>query len=85
MRDRLKEMRHTLATGLQAKGTKHDWTFLNRQNGFFSFCGLSEGQVHRLIRDYAIYMPTNGRINVGGLNGHNMCYVIDAILDVTHT
>lgn len=84
MRDRLKQMRHTLETGLQAKGNHCNWSFLNRQNGFFSFLGLNEGQVHRLIKDYAIYMPTNGRINVGGLNGHNMDYVIDAILDVTH-
>ncbi|HEV8052307.1 MAG TPA: aminotransferase class I/II-fold pyridoxal phosphate-dependent enzyme, partial [Parachlamydiaceae bacterium] len=86
MRERLKEMRHTLITGLQAKTTTaHDWSFLNRQSGFFSFCGLNEGQVHRLIKDYAIYMPKNGRINVSGLNGHNMDYVIDAILEVTHS
>lgn len=85
MRDRLKEMRHTLVTGLQAKSKDHDWSYLNGQTGFFSFCGLNEGQVHRLIKDYAIYMPTNGRINVSGLNGHNMDYVIDAILEVTHS
>lgn len=85
MRDRLKEMRHTLATGLQAKATHFDWTFLNNQIGFFSFCGLNEAQVHRLIKDYAIYMPPNGRINVAGLNGRNMDYVIDALIEVTHT
>lgn len=83
MRDRLKEMRHTLIKGLQAKGSRHDWNFLNKQNGFFSFCGLNESQVHRLLKDYAIYMPTNGRINIGGLNNHNMNHVIDALLDVT--
>lgn len=84
MRDRLKEMRHTLISGLQAKGNHTDWSYLNHQNGFFSFCGLNEGQVHSLIKDYAIYMPANGRINVAGLNGHNMDYVIEAILEVTH-
>jgi aspartate/tyrosine/aromatic aminotransferase len=86
MRDRLVEMRHTLISGLQAKRANHqDWSFLNHQSGFFSFCGLTEGQVHRLIKDYAIYLPANGRINVAGLNGHNMDYVIDAILEVTQT
>lgn len=85
MRERLKEMRHTLATGLQAKGAHGDWSFLNRQSGFFSFCGLNESHVHRLIKGYAIYLPVDGRINVGGLNGHNMEYVIDAILDVTQS
>lgn len=83
MRERLKEMRHTLTAGLQAKGTAdHNWSFLDKQNGFFSFCGLSELQVHQLIKEYAIYMPTNGRINVGGLNPHNMDDVIHAILNV---
>lgn len=82
MRDRLQEMRHTLIAGLQARNSFHDWTFLNRQRGFFSFCGLNERQVQRMIKDYAIYMPVDGRINVGGLNGHNMEYVIGAITDV---
>jgi len=85
MRDRLKEMRHTLQAGLQAKGDGMDWTFLKNQFGFFSFCGLNHGQVHRLIKDYAIYVPANGRINVAGLNAHNMDYVVDAILEVIHT
>jgi aspartate/tyrosine/aromatic aminotransferase len=85
MCDRLKEMRHTLATGLQAKATHFDWTFLNKQVGFFSYCGLNETQVHSLIKNYGIYMPSNGRINIAGLNGHNMNYVIDALIEVTHT
>lgn len=85
MRDRLKEMRHTLATDLQAKSRHLDWSFLNHQNGFFSFCGFNQIQVNRLIKDFAIYMPSNGRINVSGLNGHNMDYVIEAILAVKST
>ncbi|MEI8365872.1 MAG: amino acid aminotransferase [Parachlamydiaceae bacterium] len=82
MRGRLKDMRHTLIAGLQSGGHGRDWNFLNRQNGFFSFCGLNEAQVHRLIKEYGIYMPANGRINVAGLNGHNINYVIEAILKV---
>lgn len=85
MRDRLIEMRHTLVTGLQANGFHCDWSFLSNQKGFFSFCGLTQNQVHRLIEDYAIYLPLDGRINVAGLNGHNMDYVIDAIVEVTQT
>lgn len=84
MRDRLQEMRHTLIAGLQAKDSHHDWSFLQGQRGFFSFCGLNESQVQRMIKDYAIYMPADGRINVGGLNGHNMDSVIDAIISVMH-
>jgi len=85
MRDRLIQMRHALRSGLQAKASHKDWSFLNRQKGFFSFCGLDQGQVHRLIKDYAIYLPANGRINVSGLNPQNIDYVIDAIVDVAHS
>lgn len=85
MRERLSEMRHTLISGLQAKGSHRDWSYLTPQSGFFSFIGLTQGQVHRLIKDYAIYLPSDGRINVAGLNGHNMDYVIDAIVEVTQT
>jgi aspartate aminotransferase/aromatic-amino-acid transaminase len=36
-----------------------------------------------LLRDeYAIFLTSNGRINVAGLNKKNMQYVISAILDV---
>jgi len=82
MRDRLLEMRQTLIAGLQVKDSSYDWSFLHRQHGFFSFCGLNEKQVQRMMKDYAIYMPMDGRINVGGLNAHNMDVVIDAITDV---
>jgi aspartate/tyrosine/aromatic aminotransferase len=85
MRIRLVQMRHTLISGLQTKGPHRDWSYMNNQSGFFSFIGLTEEQVHRMIKDHAIYMPQNGRINVAGLNGHNMDYVIDAIVEVTQT
>lgn len=85
MSDRMKSMRQALLTGLKAKNGSKDWSFLERQNGFFSFCGLTPDQVRRLITDYAIYMPSNGRINVAGLNSHNLKYVIEALSDVTRS
>lgn len=84
MRNRMKQMRHALISGLQVKQSDKDWSFLERQNGFFSFCGLTPDQVQRLIKNYAIYMPSNGRINIAGLNAHNLNYVIEALNDVSH-
>jgi len=83
MRDRIKEMRLALIKGLQTGESLKDWSFLQRQNGFFSYCGLNPEQVERLLKEYAIYMPTNGRINVAGLNKHNLDYVIKALIAVT--
>jgi len=85
MRDRMKSMRQQFISGLQAKDQKRDWSFLEGQNGFFSFSGLTPAQVGRIIEKYAIYMPTNGRINVAGLNHHNLDYVINAIHDIVNS
>lgn len=81
MRDRIKAMRQALAAGLLVKGAK-DFNFLIQQKGIFSYSGLTQDQVLRLREDYGIYMPLNGRINVAGLNIHNLNYVIEAILAV---
>lgn len=84
MRDRIAEMREALISGLQVKANHHDFTFLSKQKGIFSFCGLNPDQVQRLRKDKGIYIPSNGRINVAGLNPHNLDYVIDAIVSVLH-
>ncbi len=35
-----------------------------------------------MAKDYAIYMTSDGRINVAGLNWDNLDYVVDSILAV---
>lgn len=81
MRDRIKAMRQALAAGLLVKGAKN-FNFVIQQKGIFSYSGLSQDQVLRLREDHGIYMPLNGRINIAGLNIHNIDYVIEAILAV---
>jgi aspartate/tyrosine/aromatic aminotransferase len=53
-----------------------------KQNGMFSYSGLSKAAVDRLREEFAIYMPTNGRLNVAGLSPKNLDYVVEAILAV---
>jgi len=79
MRIRIEEMRHAFEAGLLTKRSTTDFSFIKKQKGLFSFCGLKEDQVKKLREEFAIYMPDNGRINVAGLNMHNMDYVINAI------
>jgi aspartate/tyrosine/aromatic aminotransferase len=82
MRERIKEMRIALITGIKSKNAKKDFDFLQNQLGIFSFCGLNSHQVQKLRQEYGIYMPSNGRINVAGLNKKNLPYVIQSILTV---
>ncbi len=82
MRERISGMRQALAEGLKAGGNSVDFSFMYKQNGMFSYSGLSKAAVDRLKEEYAIYMPTNGRLNVAGLSPKNLNYVVEAILAV---
>jgi aspartate/tyrosine/aromatic aminotransferase len=82
MRERLIAMRRALASGLAAKNTAIDFHFLSKQHGMFAFLGLNKDQSARLTGEYGIHLPSNGRINLAGLNDNNLEYVIDAISEV---
>ncbi|MEX2320316.1 MAG: aminotransferase class I/II-fold pyridoxal phosphate-dependent enzyme, partial [Saccharospirillum sp.] len=82
MRDHIHELRDALVSTLKAKGAKRDFSFIQRQNGMFSFSGLTGDQVTRLREEYGIYMVGSGRINVAGMSKSNIDAVCDAIVDV---
>lgn len=84
IRNRLTDMRLKLIEMFKEKGCKRDFSALRDQHGMFSFCGLTKEQVDILIRDYGIYMTSNGRISVAGLSKSNLEYVVEAIIDVLH-
>lgn len=85
MRRRLVDMRLALLAGLESHDTNKDWSFIKRQKGFFSFLGLTREQVQRLLQEFAIHMPANGRINVAGLTKKNLDYVIGALIAVNRS
>lgn len=81
MRQRIDETRKTLMNRL-SKALSRDFAFLLKQKGIFSFIGLSPQQVLALREKYGIYMPSNGRINIAGINSHNINDVISALTDI---
>jgi len=84
MRGRLNLMRETFVSGLQVKARDRDWTFLSRQVGFFAYFAMSPEEVSQLTKEYALYLPGDGRINIAGLNSYNLDIIIDAIANVIH-
>jgi len=82
MRQRIKAMRRQLAQGLAARTAKRDFSFIERQNGMFSYTGLSPEQVTRLREEFGIYAVSTGRICVAALNSKNVEYVADSIAKV---
>jgi aromatic-amino-acid transaminase len=79
MRTRIHAMREGLAKQLAAVASSQDFSFITRQNGMFSYSGLTAAQVERLRAEHGIYAVSTGRICVAALNLKNLEYVAMAI------
>jgi aspartate aminotransferase len=79
MSNRILEMRDALRKALEAKGTPGTWHHVTDQIGMFSFTGLTEPQVERMVNEFHVYMTKDGRISVAGLNPGNVEYVAQCI------
>ena len=82
MRDRIRAMRQKLQEVLSTKVPGRDFSYFTKQRGMFSFTGLSPEQVERLQKEFAVYMVSNGRMCVAGLNEQNIDYVANAFAEV---
>ncbi|WP_085723008.1 amino acid aminotransferase [Pseudomonas sp. R37(2017)] len=82
MRLRIRGMRTQMVDLLAQKAPQHDFSFVGRQCGMFSYSGLSVEQVHRLRNEFGIYALDTGRICVAALNQSNIKVVTDAIVQV---
>ena len=82
IRDRIKSMRASFVEKLKQTAPNHDFSFVTRQRGMFSYTGLSKEQVLKLRSEYGIYALETGRICVAALNTKNIDYVTNAIAKV---
>jgi aromatic-amino-acid transaminase len=82
MRTRIRAMRCALVDRLAAAGVKQDFSFVARQQGMFSYSGLSAAQMQRLRDEFGVYGVDSGRICVAALNGRNLDAVVEAIARV---
>jgi len=88
-RDELKGMAHQiikcrklLFDQLKDLGTPGDWSHIVSQIGMFSYTGLNAGQCDVMIKKHHIYLLSNGRISMAGVNTRNVNYIAKAIDDV---
>ncbi|QBJ32798.1 amino acid aminotransferase [Hafnia alvei] len=82
MRQRIQRMRQLFVNTLQEKGAEQDFSFIIKQNGMFSFSGLTKDQVIRLRDEFGIYAVNSGRVNVAGMTPDNMAPLCEAIVAV---
>lgn len=82
MRARIRDMREQLVEQIRVRVPGHDFSFVVRQRGMFSYSGLTKEQVTRLREEYSVYAIDSGRICVAALNSRNIGYVAEAIAAV---
>ncbi|WP_130834597.1 amino acid aminotransferase [[Erwinia] mediterraneensis] len=82
MRERIQRMRQLFVNTLAEKGANRDFSFIIRQNGMFSFSGLTKEQVIRLREEFGVYAVNSGRVNVAGMTPDNMSALCEAIVAV---
>lgn len=79
MRNRIQMMRKAFVNQLKNYDSKQDFSFIEAQNGMFSFSGLNKEQIERLKSEFGIYIVGSGRISVAGMTQNNMDYLCKAI------
>ena len=82
MRERIMQMRQILENKLSQALPERDFSYLVKQQGMFSYTGLSAEQADLLKNQYAIYLLRSGRMCVAGLNLSNIDYVAESIAEV---
>jgi aspartate aminotransferase len=82
VRRRIQRMRQLFVATLAEKGVPRDFSFINQQNGMFSYSGLNLEQVQRLRSEFGIYAINSGRINIAGMTPENMSRLCEAIKTV---
>lgn len=81
VRTRIKTIRSQFVKEMNAR-TDRDFSFIEKQNGMFSFSGLTPVQVDQLRNENSIYIVGAGRINVAGINDQNIERLCDCIAKV---
>jgi aspartate aminotransferase len=85
MRKRMAGLRLELVKQLAKAYPERDFGFIARQQGMFSFLGVTPAQVHALREQHHVYMTDDSRINIAGLRADNLEYFAKAVAQVLRT
>ena len=75
-------LRQSLADALRRATNSDRFDFVANHRGMFSRLGLTEEQVETLRREHGIYMVSDSRINIAGLNAETVPILAAAIASV---
>ncbi|MFN7597381.1 MAG: aromatic amino acid transaminase, partial [Cereibacter sp.] len=75
-------LRQSLAEELRHLTGSDRWGFIARHRGMFSVLGATEAEVARLRDERGIYMVSDSRMNIAGLNAATVPVLARAIADI---
>jgi len=82
MSGRILQTRTMLTSELKKLNTPGDWSHITQQIGMFSYTGLNKNQCKVLVEKHHVYLLSNGRISMAGINTGNVKYLAQSIDDV---
>lgn len=82
MAHRLRTVRELLYGALVFHAVKGDWIHVFKQRGMFSYTGISSVAVKELKERFHVFMLSNGRISLAGLNEGNVDYFAESLAAV---
>ena len=75
-------LRQSLAADLRRLTNSDRWDFIARHRGMFSRLGATEAEVERMRHERGIYMVSDSRLNIAGLNAATVPVLARAIADI---
>jgi aspartate aminotransferase len=82
MRRRVVSLRHGLVKELAQACPQRDFGFIARQQGMFSYLGITPEQVRALRDRHHVYMTDDSRVNIAGLQSERIQYVAQSVAQV---
>ena len=73
-------LRQTLADALRKRTNSDRFDFIAQHRGMFSRLGATEEQVEQMRQSHGIYMVSDSRLNIAGLNAQTVPILADAIV-----
>ncbi|CAM3474643.1 aromatic amino acid aminotransferase [Pseudomonas floridensis] len=82
MRQRVTQLRSGLVEALTPLGLGERFAHIARQRGMFSYTGIPAEQVARLRNEQSVYMVSDGRANIAGIDASRLDQLAQAIAAV---
>jgi len=82
MRKRIVGLRRALVQQLARSCLERDFSFIARQQGMFSFLGVTVEQARALRERHHVYLTDDSRMNIAGLRDSNLEYFAQAVAHV---